>query len=435
VQTERQGLEIVFRPDPMVFDGRFANNGWLQELPKPITTITWDNAAFMSPATAVSLGLAPEGRPEQANEQLVTLQYGGREVDAPVWVAPGHPDQSVTVSLGYGRTRAGNVGTGAGFSAYRLRASTTPWFGRGLTVRSTGRRYPLAQVQPHHALNGHAEEIVREGTRTSLPTIPEPAHNPRSGPSLYPERDNSGHQWGMAIDMTLCTGCSACVVACQAENNIPVVGKDQVARSREMHWLRINSYRHEEPGMLRLFFQPLACVQCENAPCEVVCPVGATVHSRDGLNDMVYNRCVGTRYCSNNCPYKVRRFNFLAYADFATEALRPMRNPDVTVRSRGVMEKCTYCVQRIRAHDIDAQREGRPLRDGEIQTACQAACPAGAIVFGDLNLEGSRVRQLQNERTSYGLLYDLNTRPRTTYLAAISNPNPAIERLERRPPQ
>jgi molybdopterin-containing oxidoreductase family iron-sulfur binding subunit len=430
-------LEIVFRPDPTIFDGRFANNGWLQELPKPITTITWDNTAVISPATAVSLGLAVEETPEAASEvigQMVRLEFAGRTVEAPVWVAPGHPNDSITIHLGYGRTRAGNVGTGKGFDAYRLRPSGKPWFGRGLTVTRLNRHYELARVQSHHALNGRGDEIIREGTRINLPTIPAAAHEPRTGPSLYPARDNSGHQWGMAIDLTLCTGCSACVVACQSENNIPVVGKDQVARGREMHWLRINSYHkgaHREPALLQTFFQPLACVQCENAPCEVVCPVGATVHSRDGLNDMVYNRCVGTRYCSNNCPYKVRRFNFLQYSDWAAEALRPMRNPDVTVRSRGVMEKCTYCVQRIRQKDIDAQREGRPLRDGEIQTACQAACPAGAIVFGDLNLHGSRVAALQAGSLNYGLLYELNTRPRTTYLAAVKNPNENIERLER----
>ncbi len=437
------GLEIVFRPDPAIFDGRFANNGWLQELPKPISKITWDNAAFMSPATAVRLGLAPEGQPEQAIERKVTLHYHGRHRDAPVFVLPGHPDDCVTVHLGYGRTRSGRVGTGAGFSAYRLRTTGTPWFGHGLTVTPASGTYTLARTQRHHSM--HGREIVRAGTVQHPPEIERAAHEPRRTwpelPTLYPERPrDEGEKWGMSIDLTLCTGCSACVVACQAENNIPVVGKDQVERGREMHWLRVDSYYRGDPARpveLKMYFQPVPCMQCENAPCEVVCPVGATVHSSDGLNDMVYNRCVGTRYCSNNCPYKVRRFNFLQFSDWSTEALRAMRNPDVTVRSRGVMEKCTYCVQRIRHGQITAQLEDREVRDGEVQTACQSACPAGAIIFGNLSGRGaggqgqSQVARLQGEPLSYGLLFEQNTRPRTLYLAAIKNPNPAIRTEER----
>jgi molybdopterin-containing oxidoreductase family iron-sulfur binding subunit len=444
-QGTGQGMELVFRPDPTIYDGRFANNGWLQELPKPISRLTWDNAAFMSPATAVRLGLAPADHPERALEQVISLRYQDDNqapvIEAPVFVLPGHADDSVTVHLGYGRTRAGRVGTGAGFNANALRRSDAPWFRGGLAVSNLRRRYPLARTQEHHYTRGR--DIVRDGTPEHPPHISEAAHEPRRTraelPTLYPERQYTGEKWGMSIDLTLCTGCSSCVVACQAENNIPVVGKEEVNRGRAMHWLRIDAYYKgglEHPERLQTFFQPVPCMHCENAPCEVVCPVGATVHSDDGLNDMVYNRCVGTRYCSNNCPYKVRRFNFLQYSDWATESYRAMRNPDVTVRSRGVMEKCTYCVQRIRQGQIRAHLEDRAVRDGEIQTACQAACPTGAIIFGDLNGRGvheqgrSTVARLQEEPLNYGMLYELNTRPRTTYLAALKNPNVAILRLE-----
>jgi molybdopterin-containing oxidoreductase family iron-sulfur binding subunit len=437
-----QGLEIVFRPDPTIFDGRFANNGWLQELPKPLSKVTWDNAAYLSPVTATRLGLAPQGNPEQSNERVVTLRYQGRSVEAPVFALPGHPDDCVTVHLGYGRTRAGRVGSSVGFNANRLRTAGSPWFGQGLTITPTSDTHQLARTQRHHSM--HGRDIVRAGTVQHRPEIEPAAHEPRRTrrelPTLYPERGGEGEKWGMAIDLTLCTGCSACVVACQSENNIPVVGREQVARSREMHWIRVDTYYRGDPARpadLKTYFQPVPCQQCENAPCEVVCPVAATVHSEDGLNDMVYNRCVGTRYCSNNCPYKVRRFNFLQFADWSTEAYHAMRNPDVTVRSRGVMEKCTYCVQRIRHGQINAQLEDRAVRDGEIQTACQAACPAGAIIFGDLNGRGlggqehSQVHRLQAEPLSYGLLFEQNTRPRTLYLAAIKNPNPAIRTEER----
>jgi molybdopterin-containing oxidoreductase family iron-sulfur binding subunit len=424
------GIEIVFRPDPTLFDGRFANNGWLQELPKPLTRLTWDNAAFLSPATAVGHGLARSAEEaHQANGRIVTLHYQGREVSAPLWVLPGHADESVTVHLGHGRTRAGRVGNNTGFNAYALRGWDAPWIGSGLELRDTGRRVTLANTQRHHHMEGR--DIVRHGTPDELRRRAEEArHNHRTAlPTLYPDdHHHDGNKWGMVIDLNLCTGCSACVVACQAENNIPVVGKDQVIREREMHWLRIDTYYHGEPARpaeLETFFQPVPCMHCENAPCELVCPVEATVHSDDGLNDMVYNRCVGTRYCSNNCPYKVRRFNFLAYADWTTESLRALRNPEVTVRSRGVMEKCTYCVQRIRNRLIDAHLEERPVRDGEIQTACQAACPAGAIVFGDLNGRGSKVARLTADSLNYALLGELGTRPRTTYLPAVKNPNAA----------
>jgi molybdopterin-containing oxidoreductase family iron-sulfur binding subunit len=346
-------------------------------------------------------------------------------------VLPGHADDAVTVHLGHGRTRGGRVGTGVGFSAYALRTAAAPWFAPGLTLRATGGRRELATTQTHHLMENR--ELVREGTPARPPQIPEAARFPRRTLNLYPERQYTGEQWGMAIDLSACTGCGACVVACQSENNIPVVGKEQVRAGRELHWLRVDSYYKGDPENPKTFFQPVPCMHCENAPCEVVCPVMATVHSGDGLNDMVYNRCVGTRYCSNNCPYKVRRFNFFEYADFTTPSLQLGRNPEVTVRSRGVMEKCTYCVQRIRITQIEARREGdRPIRDGEIQTACQSACPAGAIVFGDLNARGSRVAELQASPLNYGLLYDVNTRPRTTYQAALKNPNPDWGRIEDR---
>jgi molybdopterin-containing oxidoreductase family iron-sulfur binding subunit len=456
-------LEIVFRPDPAIHDGRFANNGWLQELPKPLTRLTWDNAAIMSPATAKKHGLSQTfgsngGEHGQAIVDLVDLDYGGRTVQAPVWVLPGHADDSVTVHFGHGRTRAGSVGTGTGFNAYPLRTSAAPWFGAGLRIRKTGRQYTLACVQMHHAMQGR--EPVRAGTlrdyrndrhfilnrlderqqRYQRELVPgasrdgdaaaEPSDRRLHPLTLYTQHDFEPplNCWAMAIDLSSCVGCGACVVACQAENNIPVVGKTEVTRGREMHWLRVDRYYTGALDNPETWFQPVPCMQCENAPCELVCPVAATAHSADGLNDMVYNRCVGTRYCSNNCPYKVRRFNFLQYADFVTESLKLGRNPDVTVRSRGVMEKCTYCVQRIRRAQIDAEVQDRELRDGDIVTACQAACPASAIVFGDLNDPNSRVTRMKREPLHYGLLAELNTRPRTTYLAALRNPNDLLAR-------
>jgi molybdopterin-containing oxidoreductase family iron-sulfur binding subunit len=415
-------LEIVFRPDPTIWDGRFANNGWLQELPKPLSKLTWDNAALVSPITAERLGLK--------NEDVVELQYDGRAVRAPIWVMPGHAVDSVTVYFGYGRTRAGRVGTGTGFNAYAIRTAAAPWFAAGLAVRKTGATYPLSTTQTHHSM--HGRHLVRSGSLAEYQKHPDFAREMGEEPprelSLYPGFTYEGNAWGMAIDLNACTGCNACVVACQAENNSPIVGKDQVARGREMHWIRIDRYYQGNPENPEILHQPVMCQHCENAPCEAVCPVAATNHSAEGLNDMVYNRCVGTRYCSNNCPYKVRRFNFLAFSDFATPSLKLMRNPNVTVRSRGVMEKCTYCVQRINAARIEAEKENRQIRDGEIQTACQQACPAQAIVFGNINDPGSRVSKLKAEPRSYGLLADLNTRPRTSYLARVKNPNPEIEK-------
>jgi MoCo/4Fe-4S cofactor protein with predicted Tat translocation signal len=426
-QAAPSGLELVMQPDPALHDGSYANNGWLQELPRPISKLTWDNAIYVSPATAIELGLAAPGHPEDANERTVELGYQGNKLEGPVWVMPGQADRSILIHLGHGRHAAGRVGNNVGFSAYRLRTSSAPWIATGATIQPTGRRKSLACTQHHHLLRddllGQDRGIVLAGTVESPPRIPVPHLT-----TLYndAEHHHPGNQWGMAIDLSLCSGCNACVVACQAENNIPVVGKDQVERGREMHWLRIDSYYRGEPDHPEIYMQPVMCMHCENAPCELVCPVGATVHSDDGLNDMVYNRCVGTRYCSNNCPYKVRRFNFLQYSDFSTESARLPRNPEVTVRSRGVMEKCTYCVQRIRTGQITAEKENRAVRDGEVVTACQAVCPAGAITFGDLADRTSHVAAWKTEPLHYALLDELNTRPRTTYLAALKNPNPEI---------
>ncbi len=413
-------LEIIFRPDPHIHDGRFANNGWLQELPKPLTRLTWDNAALISPTTAEKLSVQ--------NEDLVALDYKGRQVQAPIWILPGHPNDSVTVHFGYGRTRAGRVGNGAGFNAYALRTLATPWFDLGLNIVKTGRRYRLACTQHHHSMEGR--NPVRAGTLLQYQKDPgfihEMGHSVPEGLTLYPEHKYQNYAWGMVIDLGACTGCNACTIACQAENNIPVVGKEQVANGREMHWIRVDRYYQGGLDNPQTYHQPVPCMQCENAPCETVCPVAATTHSEEGLNDMAYNRCVGTRYCANNCPYKVRRFNFLLYSDWDTRSLKALRNPDVTVRSRGVMEKCTYCVQRINAVRIEAKKQDRQIQDGEIVTACEAACPAQAIVFGNINDPNSRVSRLKAGKLNYGLLEDLNTRPRTSYLGALRNPNPEM---------
>jgi MoCo/4Fe-4S cofactor protein with predicted Tat translocation signal len=427
------GFEIGFRTDPSILDGRFANNGWLQELPKPVSRLTWDNAVFVSPATAERLKVenTPSwqgGEHGQIVSTVVEMRVGGRTVRGPVFPIAGHPDNCATVHLGYGRARAGRVGSGAGFNANAIRTSNALWFAGGADIVPTRDTYSLACTQYHHLMEGRG--IIRAVTRDEYVANPKAVHEGFEEPprtiTLYPDVKYEGYKWGMAIDVNACIGCNACVVGCQAENNIPVVGKDQVLRGREMHWIRIDSYYRGSAEQPETYFQPVPCMQCENAPCEVVCPVGATVHSHEGLNDMVYNRCVGTRYCSNNCPYKVRRFNFLLYQDWTAPSLKLMRNPDVTVRSRGVMEKCTYCVQRINAAKIDSEKGGRRIADGEIKTACQQSCPADAIIFGDLNDPRSRVAQLQAETRNYSLLADLNTRPRTTYLAAVRNVNPEL---------
>jgi len=414
------GIEINFRRDETIYDGRFANNGWLQELPKPVTKLTWDNAALMAPSTA-------EANDLQSGD-LIAIQHDGRTLTMPVWITPGHAKDAITVSVGYGRTKAGRVGNGAGFNTYALRGSAAPWYGAA-TITKTGDTYDLVGTQDHWSIEGR--NIIRSATLEEFKATPafvkEMEHLKLDKRiSLYADKEYKGDQWGMAIDMNACTGCSACIIACVAENNIPVVGKAQVKRNREMHWLRIDRYFAGNLDTPDTYYQPMPCQQCENAPCEVVCPVSATVHSDEGLNDMVYNRCVGTRYCSNNCPWKVRRFNFLLFQDWNTPQFKLQRNPDVTVRSRGIMEKCTYCVQRINAARIQARREDRAIRDGEIVTACQAVCPAEAIVFGNINDPNSKVAKLKASPRNYTTLEDLNTRPRTTYLAAVRNPNPAL---------
>jgi MoCo/4Fe-4S cofactor protein with predicted Tat translocation signal len=447
-------LEIVFRPDSTLYDGRFANNGWLQELPRPLSRLTWDNAAFVSPETAKTLGLSLEvklgwhgGEHGQSFAQVVEITYQGRTERFPVWVMPGHADDAITLHLGGGRTRAGRVGNTDGrHDAYKLRTANTPWFFWGARVAKTDEEFTLACVQAHHNMEGR--RLVRSATHEEFEKDPHFANREEGEKEGEPgeripltmygdEWKYPRYRWGMAIDLSSCTGCSACVVACQAENNIPVVGKEEVTRGREMHWLRIDRYYEGSLDNPKTYHQPVPCQQCENAPCELVCPVAATSHSSDGLNDMTYNRCVGTRYCSNNCPYKVRRFNFLNFSKerFQVTTLKMLSNPDVTVRTRGVMEKCTYCVQRIREAEIEAEKRGvRPgakesdgrVRDGEILTACQAVCPSDAIVFGDINDENSRVRKMKATPLDYAILADLNTRPRTTYLAAVRNPNPEM---------
>jgi molybdopterin-containing oxidoreductase family iron-sulfur binding subunit len=438
-QAPAEGTEITFRLDPAMWDGRFANNGWLQELPKPLTTMTWDNVAMVSPGTAERMGLQ--------NGDLVDLAYKGRTVRAPVWIQAGQPDDSVAVTLGYGRTRAGSTGNGVGFNAYALRTSDAPGFGTGVQVTRAGGGYVLAVTQGHFAMEGR--DLVKHATLQEYLANPNFVHAGESGegesavqsgetghgavpgegtlPSLYPEYPYNGDKWGMVIDSQACIGCNACVIACQSENNVPVVGKDQVSRMREMHWLKIDTYFEgglENPETL---FQPRLCMQCEKAPCEVVCPVAATTHDHEGLNQMVYNRCVGTRYCSNNCPYKVRRFNYLQYSKNDIPVIELSYNPQVTVRNRGVMEKCTYCVQRISAARIASDRDNHPIADGEVLTACQQACPTNAIVFGNMNDAGSQVAKLKAETLSYGLLEDLDTQPRTSYMPRVRNPNPEIK--------
>jgi Fe-S-cluster-containing dehydrogenase component len=479
------GLEVAFRPDPSIWDGRFANNGWLQELPKPLTKLTWDNAVFVSPDTARDFLNWANPRPDEA--LLVNLNYQGRKLEnVPAWIWPGHPDDSVTLHLGYGRTRAGRIaglesGDGEddgdvdptaprGFNAYALMTSAAPHFGAGLEIKSTGRTTKLACTQDHQTLEGrdivrtHSVAQLREavgqaadGTPLHPPdkshNVAERGHGEHEHVSLYPEYDYTKRSaWGMSIDMNACIGCNACVAACNAENNIPVVGPDQVGRGREMHWIRIDTYYKGDPARdPDAVFQPMLCQHCENAPCEVVCPVAATTHSSEGINEMTYNRCVGTRYCSNNCPYKVRRFNFFQYQDKTTPVLKLMRNPGVTVRDRGVMEKCTYCVQRVNAARIEVEKhkvqakeapsadERRRHEDeihrllGSLQTACQQSCPTEAIVFGDLNYVGPQGRKLWVTRLketplNYGVLTELNTQPRTTYLPRLVNPNPAAPR-------
>ena len=434
------GLEISFRPDPTIFDGTFVNNAWLQETPKPLSRNTWDNVAMISPAMAQAwkLDRLQDQNDHQSDAQrILEVEFQGRKVEVPYWPQPGHPDNSITLFLGYGKQKTGKVGTGAGYNAYKVRPSSAQYFGAAAKVNVTNRYWDLAVTQGHFSMDEREpvkvatlEEFIRNKNFAHEHRDEEPQDQPGKPESLYPDyRDKNWYKqyaWGMSIDLNSCIGCQACAVACQAENNIAVVGKQQVQRGREMQWIRIDAYYEGDPASPSAYFQPVPCMQCENAPCEPVCPVGATVHSTEGLNDMVYNRCVGTRYCSNNCPYKVRRFNFFLFADFDTPSLKLGRNPDVTVRSRGVMEKCTYCIQRITAARIASEKEERSIRDGEILTACQQVCPTQAIVFGDINDKNSKVFKSKDTPRKYDLLAELNTRPRTTYVAAVRNPNPKL---------
>jgi molybdopterin-containing oxidoreductase family iron-sulfur binding subunit len=450
-------LEFLFRPDPSIYDGRFANNGWLQELPKPVTKLTWDNAAMVSPKTAEALKLTHSipsrgGEHGQILSNVVDIALSGSKVTAAAWILPGQAEGVVVLPLGYGRKKAGYTGTNKGFNAYAVRSSSALWAASAPSnvIRKTGDDYPLACTQYHFNMEGR--QILVSGTLEEYHKNPKFAHEheelPLINDSLYKgeaEFPYKRDKWAMAIDLNSCNGCNACVIACQAENNIAVVGKEQVMRGREMHWIRVDRYytntlsatsgkstgdpSEYQPALDNpdTFFQPVPCQQCENAPCEQVCPVGATVHSAEGLNDMVYQRCIGTRYCSNNCPYKVRRFNFLRFQDWETPQFKLMRNPEVTVRSRGVMEKCSYCVQRIDKARIEADKKNQPVADGAIATACEQACPAQAIVFGNANDRNSRVFKLRAQQRNYQIMPELNSRPRTTYLAAVRNPNQELE--------
>jgi len=421
-QIGAPSIKLVFRPDPNLWDGRFANNAWLQETPKPISKLTWDNAALISPQLAE--------REKLFTGDVVEWRVADRVVRAPVLVMPGQAENTVTLHVGYGRRRAGRAGKGVGFDFYPLRTLNAFW-SAAASFAKTGARHPLVATQTHHRLPHEDRQILRAGTfaefRANPQFIRDRVEDPPRETTLYnPGEFDYERQWGMSIDLTTCLGCNACLMACNIENNIPVVGKEQVARNREMLWLRIDTYFKGGLAHPEFHFQPVPCMHCENAPCEYVCPVEASVHDREGLNLQVYNRCVGTRYCSNNCPYKVRRFNFLHYAQ--VDALGALRqNPEVTVRSRGVMEKCTYCVQRISAARIEAKKENRPIRDGEVRTACQEACPANAIVFGVMTDPNSAVAKYKKHPLDFSMLGQLNTRPRTTYLAKLRNPNPALE--------
>ncbi len=466
-------LEVRFLADPSLYDGRFGNNGWLQELPKQITNLSWDNAALASLNTMTKLGIE--------ENDAVELTVNGRKLIVPVLMVPGHPDGAVTVHLGFGRrAEVGRVGAGVGFNAYQLRTAENTLAAGGATMAKGHGLYDLCVTKVHniehrdafaqrdlqhpefdsqgtYSMAGHEameRSIIRYATVEEATKNPNYAHEGASGTLVdkvgynpqgetpgpadslyagawrYDHQDPSSKQiqnaWGMSVDMNSCIGCNACVVACYAENNIPVVGREQVKVGRNMQWLRIDNYFEGDLHAPKAHFQPMMCQHCESAGCEQVCPVGATVHTPEGLNTMVYNRCVGTRYCSNNCVYKVRRFNFLLYQDYETESLKFLRNPDVTVRSRGVMEKCTYCVQRIEEAKITADKENRAIRDGEVVTACQQTCPTDAIIFGNKNDPTSRVAKRKAEERDYQVLADLNYRPRTTYTAGVINPNPEL---------
>jgi molybdopterin-containing oxidoreductase family iron-sulfur binding subunit len=432
------GLEVVILPDPCRWDGSYANNPWLQELPAPVSTLTWDTVIQMSPNTAGKYKIKLTDEDVQSRTsvrpkvQIVELNIDNRLLKGPVLVIPGHPDDTVTITLGGGRT-VGTVAKGIGYNAAVLRTVANPWIQQGASVRHLNRETELALTQDHFPLQADGRNLIRAAGLPQYEKTPDfPAqmgHQFDRKYTMYPEWDYSkGLQWGMVVDLNTCIGCNVCITACQAENNIPTVGKDEVMNGRQMHWIRVDRYFEDlDNGETRLHVMPMACVHCENAPCETVCPVGATMHSSEGLNMMVYNRCIGTRYCSNNCPYKVRRFNFYKYTDDETESLKLQRNPDVTVRLRGVMEKCTYCVQRLNLARIDANIKNEDLKDGDVVTACQQACPTQAISFGNIIDPHSKVAALKNHPLNYTILESLNTRARTSYLGKVRNPSPALE--------
>jgi MoCo/4Fe-4S cofactor protein with predicted Tat translocation signal len=457
------GVEIQFRAHGNLYDGRFANNAWLQELPDPITKLTWDNAVYLSPKMADKVGVSNQlfnkdktgtSMGEYRHRPMVNVTVNGRTLEAVAWILPGLSDETVLLHFGYGRRKTGKVGSSTGFDAYTLMTSASPFFAGDVTVQATGGRYEVACTQDHWSVEGRP--IVRESSLEGYDENKEEAFseekwNEHPGAkkgeiekSLWTETSavkggdrgtfdfTQGMQWGMVIDFNSCTGCNTCLVACTSENNVPVVGKEQVLRGREMHWIRLDRYFSGNIDNPELVFQIMACQQCENAPCEEVCPVAATSHSHEGLNDMAYNRCVGTRYCSNNCPYKVRRFNFFNYtSQWKNSSLAMQKNPDVTVRFRGVMEKCTYCVQRINRARIQYKNKGQEvIPDGAVTPACAQACPTDAIVFGNINDPESRVAKLKTHPRNYGVLRDLNTKPRTSYLGRVRNPNKAIEKIQ-----
>ncbi len=404
-------LFVLFRPDPSLWDGRYANNPWLQELPRPLTKIVWDNPLLIAPALARQLGLQ--------NGDRARLSIENASVVAPIWIMPGQAPDCITAFLGSGRRAAGTVGDGVGVDFYPLTGLSG-----SVMLHKEGGKLDLASTVHHNLLLETPPDILRHGTLAQFLANPQFAADEQSEPHLYRGERSGPAAWAMSVDLNACIGCNACVIACQAENNIPVVGKSQVLREREMHWLRIDRYFEGQPDAPESFFQPVLCMHCEEAPCENVCPVGATVHDSEGLNVMVYNRCVGTRFCSNNCPYKVRRFNFFGYAN---EQHRPAQswNPDVTVRARGVMEKCSYCIQRIAEARIIADHENRAV--GEVKTACQSACPTQAFTFGNLADPQSEVVKRKRSPLDFAMLEKQNTKPRTTYEALVRNPNPAIK--------
>ncbi len=414
------GLEVVFAGSSQIHDGRYANNGWLMEMPHPITKITWDNVAMISIATAKQLGLK--------SGDLVQLTVGGRSMEVPIWQVPGQADNSITVEVGFGRTSSGRVGDKVGFDLYAIRSSDACDIASGATITKLNREYFIACAQDHWSMEGRP--LVREATLEEFRKDPKFAQEMVEHPpleSLWDEHSyTQGNQWGMAVDLNSCTGCGACTLACQSENNIPIVGKTQVSKGREMHWIRIDRYFSGSVEDAEMVHQPVMCQHCENAPCEQVCPVAATVHDKEGLNVMVYNRCIGTRYCSNNCPYKVRRFNYFNFTKDTPEVVKMAMNPDVTVRFRGVMEKCTFCVQRISEARIKSKLESREVRDGDITTACQQACPTSALTFGNIIDPNSRVNKIKAQNRNYAMLAELNVKPRLTYLARIRNPHPDL---------